>query len=150
MTSAPAWLTMLLMTTVCTYGVAKEERHYGDDILRSHLTPPETAIWQSLSTRHLQSTHSMFVMDCLGHVEVLSWPARFPNLSPIVHVCFSLYMNSDTVPICRILSASYNSCGLIWARRGQSGCTSFHTILPSTLHRCMYQDVPILSTLLWV
>uniref|UniRef100_A0A3B3SJE8 Tc1-like transposase DDE domain-containing protein n=1 Tax=Paramormyrops kingsleyae TaxID=1676925 RepID=A0A3B3SJE8_9TELE len=61
-------------------------QHYGSDILRPHVLPllrqhPGTVFQQDNAHPHTCES-----MDCLHHVEVLLWPARSPDLSPIEHV----------------------------------------------------------------
>lgn len=62
-------------------------QRYVSDILRLHVFPflrqhPGTDVQQNNACSHMAYVST----DCLCHDEVLLWPARSPNFSPIKHV----------------------------------------------------------------
>uniref|UniRef100_A0A3B3SKT4 Tc1-like transposase DDE domain-containing protein n=1 Tax=Paramormyrops kingsleyae TaxID=1676925 RepID=A0A3B3SKT4_9TELE len=114
------WMTVLWRHTGVTSvirGTLMAQRCISDilclhdlPLLRQH---PGTVFQQDNAHPHIACVS----MDCLRHVEVLPWPARSPDLSPI-KVWEHSDVNSDPVRIHRISRASYNSCRPTCHRRG--------------------------------
>ncbi|GFV18370.1 hypothetical protein TNCV_4898731 [Trichonephila clavipes] len=110
-------------------------QRYVDDIIRPHVGPfingLPGAIFQQDNTR----THTARVaQDILRHFQTLPWPARSPDLSPVVHVWYQLKWQ---MPLCHSVHDLELADQDLWAHLPQDNIRCLINSMPDRVAACI-------------
>ncbi|GFY16517.1 transposable element Tcb1 transposase [Trichonephila clavipes] len=121
-------------TLIVMRGTLTSER-YVDDILRPHVEPFLNGLLGAIFQQDDTRPHTARVaQDFLRHFQILSWPARSPDLSPVEHVWDQL---KRQMPSCHSVHDLELAVQDLWAHLPQDNIRCLINSMPNRVVACI-------------
>ncbi|GFW69063.1 DDE_3 domain-containing protein [Trichonephila clavipes] len=114
-------------------------QRYVDDILRPHVGPFLNGLPGAIFQQDNARPHTTRVTQCfLRHFQTLPWPARSPDLSPVVHVWDPL---KRQMPSCHFVQDLELAVHDLWAHLPQDNIRCLINSMPDRVVVCIAAGV---------
>ncbi|GFV88371.1 transposable element Tcb2 transposase [Trichonephila clavipes] len=126
-------------TLIVMRGILTGQR-YVDDILRPHVGPFLNGLPGAIFQQDNARPHTArAAQDFLCHFQTLSWPARFPDLSPVEHVWDQLKLQ---MPSCHSVHDLELAVQDLWAHLPQDSIRYLINSMPDRVAACIAAGGP--------
>ncbi|GFW23501.1 transposable element Tcb2 transposase [Trichonephila clavipes] len=121
-------------TLIVMRGTLTDQR-YIDDILRPHVGPFRNGLPGAIFQQDNALPYTARVaQDFLRHFQILPWPARSPDLSPVEHVWDQLKRQMPSCPFVHDLELAVQD---LWAHLPQANIRCLINSLPDRVAACI-------------